>query len=98
MAQPNQARATLDFGAPDPSLKLGWAEAGNAKRLQVSSDGTWCKFLSIAQNCLEYFVIFANWLSSLRLMSKKRYVLRILRIARFCFIFMNFFGFEGGLL
>ena len=27
---------TLDFGVPDPSLKLGWAEAGNAKRLQLS--------------------------------------------------------------
>ena len=26
---------TLDFGVPDPSLKLGWAEAGNAKRLQL---------------------------------------------------------------
>ena len=53
MAQPNQARPacltclepasgirtfpTLDFGVPDPSLKLGWAEAGNAKRLQLSS-------------------------------------------------------------
>ena len=53
MAQPNQARPacltclepasgirtfpTLDFGVPDPSLKLGWAEAGNAKRLQLRS-------------------------------------------------------------
>ena len=55
MAQPNQARPacltclepasgirtfpTLDFGVPDPSLKLGWAEAGNAKRLQLFEGG-----------------------------------------------------------
>ena len=56
MAQPNQARPacltclepasgirtfpTLDFGVPDPSLKLGWAEAGNAKRLQLPSEAS----------------------------------------------------------
>ena len=28
---------TVDFGVPDPSLKLGWAEAGNAKRLQLAA-------------------------------------------------------------
>ena len=57
MAQPNQARPacltclepasgirtfpTLDFGVPDPSLKLGWAEAGNAKRLQLTPVYSW---------------------------------------------------------